>query len=171
MPNLRDILPVGSSVLREESEEITAFDGELHSLLDEMGSILYAEEGRAGLAAPQIGILKRVIVINGDQGYLELVNPTIIEKKGFISDYEGCLSLPGYYGEVTRFDFVKVEYFTREGKKTTIKARDFTSRCLQHEIDHLNGILYIDHIRKGRLFNDRNDKKSDLKELLKLSGK
>ena len=105
------------------------------------------EEG-AGLAAPQVGILRRAVVIDVTEGFFELVNPVIVEAKGEQTGYEGCLSVRGKRGVVTRPNYVKVEYFDRSGKKKKLVARGFFARAVCHELDHLDGILYIDRAEK-----------------------
>lgn len=139
----RYVVQIGDDVLRKKSEEVKKFDGELAALLDDMKETVRKEDG-AGLAAPQIGINKRVVVIDLDEGYFEMVNPKILSVKGEQRGTEGCLSVKGKYGVVTRPQKVKAEYRDRNGKKHTVTGTDLFARCMCHEFDHLDGILYVD---------------------------
>ena len=113
---IRNVVQVGDDVLRKKCFEVTVFDEKLATLLDDMKETVRKEEG-AGLAAPQVGILRRAVVIDVDEGFYELVNPVIVESKGEQTGWEGCLSVRGKRGVVTRPQTVKVEYFDRTGKK------------------------------------------------------
>lgn len=144
---IRNVVQVGDDVLRKKCFEVTAFDEKLATLLDDMKETVRKEEG-AGLAAPQVGILRRAVVIDVDEGFYELVNPVIVESKGEQTGWEGCLSVRGKRGVVTRPQTVKVEYFDRTGKKNKLTARGFFARAVCHELDHLDGILYIDRAEK-----------------------
>jgi peptide deformylase len=141
---LRQIRKRDDFVLRKKAEMVNRFTPGLLQLLDDMAETMSEAEG-AGLAAPQVGISKRVIVFqNSENGIIELINPEIISTKGNITDIEGCLSLPGIYGEVPRAEHVQVIGLNREGKEVRLEAQGFLARVLQHEIDHLEGILFID---------------------------
>ncbi len=144
---IRNVVQFGDDVLRKKCFEVTAFDEKLADLLDDMKETVRKEEG-AGLAAPQVGILRRAVVIDVTEGFFELVNPVIVEAKGEQTGYEGCLSVRGKRGVVTRPNYVKVEYFDRSGKKKKLVARGFFARAVCHELDHLDGILYIDRAEK-----------------------
>ena len=144
---IRNVVQVGDDVLRKKCFEVTAFDEKLAGLLDDMKETVRKEEG-AGLAAPQVGILRRAVVIDVTEGFFELVNPVIVEAKGEQTGYEGCLSVRGKRGVVTRPNYVNVEYFDRSGKKKKLVARGFFARAVCHELDHLDGILYIDRAEK-----------------------
>ena len=144
---IRNVVQVGDDVLRKKCFEVTVFDEKLATLLDDMKETVRKEEG-AGLAAPQVGILRRAVVIDVDEGFYELVNPVIVESKGEQTGWEGCLSVRGKRGVVTRPQTVKVEYFDRTGKKKNLTARGFFARAVCHELDHLDGILYIDRAEK-----------------------
>ena len=137
------VVQVGEPVLREKCEEVKVFNAELGKLLDDMRETVRAEQG-AGLAAPQIGINKRVVVIDVDEGFFELVNPVILTEKGEQVGPEGCLSVKGKQGTVARPDKVKIEYRDRTGRKHKLTAEGFFARAVCHETDHLDGILYID---------------------------
>ena len=140
---LRYVVQTGDPVLRKKCEQVNSFNKELGALLDDMKETVRAENG-AGLAAPQIGISKRVVVIDVGEGYFELVNPVIISTKGEQCGPEGCLSVKGKQGTVIRPDKVKAEYRDRNGKKHKLTAEGFFARAVCHELDHLDGILYTD---------------------------
>ncbi|MDE7453887.1 MAG: peptide deformylase [Clostridia bacterium] len=140
---LRYVVQTGDPVLRKKCEQVTAFNKELGTLLDDMKETVRAENG-AGLAAPQIGISKRVVVIDVAEGFFELVNPVIVSTKGEQTGAEGCLSVKGKQGTVTRPNKVKAEYRDRNGKKHKLTAEGFFARAVCHELDHLDGILYTD---------------------------
>lgn len=133
----------GDEVLREKAREVPKITPNIHKLLDNMRDTMYASKG-VGLAAPQIGISKRVIVVDVGEGLIELINPVIYEVSGEETDTEGCLSLPNLMGEVTRAANIKVKGLNREGKEVDLAAAGFLARAFQHEIDHLDGILFID---------------------------
>ncbi len=137
------VVQTGDPVLREKCTEVKTFNGELWRLLDDMKETVRAEEG-AGLAAPQIGIAKRVVVIDVEEGFFELVNPVIVAVKGEQTGAEGCLSVKGKQGTVTRPYKVRAEYRDRNGKKHKLTAEGFFARAVCHELDHLDGILYTD---------------------------
>lgn len=130
-------------ILRKKCREVTEFNSRLHQLLDDMAETMYNSRG-VGLAAPQVGVLRRVIIIDTDGILIELVNPVIIESSGKQTGAEGCLSFPNEYGTVTRPYKVKVKSYDRSGKEFTITGTELLARALCHEIDHLNGILYKD---------------------------
>ncbi len=138
-------------------------------LLNDLADTLYAEPGRAGLAAPQIGIPKRVAVVDTEDGVIELINPVIVERKGSQEGAEGCLSIPNVYGYVTRSTYIKVSSLNRNGEETVLEAEGFTAICMQHEIDHLDGILYIDHVKQGDLFEEKTDQSIDVFRLIRES--
>ena len=140
---LRYVVQTGDPVLRKKCEQVNSFNKELGALLDDMKETVRAENG-AGLAAPQIGISKRVVVIDVGEGYFELVNPVIVSVKGEQSGPEGCLSVKGKQGTVVRPNKVKAEYRDRYGKKHKLTAEGFFARAVCHELDHLDGILYTD---------------------------
>ncbi len=133
----------GDEVLREKAKEVKKITPNIIKLLDNMRDTMYAYKG-VGLAAPQVGVSKRVIVVDIGEGLIEFINPEIVESQGEVVDFEGCLSLPEIIGEVKRANMVKVKGLDRHGKEVEIKAEGYLARALQHEIDHLNGILFID---------------------------
>ena len=139
----RYVVQSGDPVLRNKCEEVKNFNKELFALLDDMKETVRAENG-AGLAAPQIGVSLRAVVIDVDEGYFELINPVIISTKGEQTGAEGCLAVKGKQGTVRRPDKVKAEYRDRRGKKHKLTAEGFFARAVCHELDHLDGVLYID---------------------------
>ena len=148
---IRNVVQVGDDVLRQKCFPVEEFDEKLWKLLDDMKETVKKEEG-AGLAAPQVGVLRRLAVVDVDEGYFELINPVIVSQKGEQSGWEGCLSVRGKSGIVSRPMKVMVVYQDRNGEKQTIKAKGFFARAICHELDHLDGVLYIDkatHIEKA----------------------
>lgn len=146
---IRNIVTLGDDVLRKICRTQLQFDERLHCVLDDMKETMYKAEG-VGLAAPQVGILRRYCIIDVGDGLLELINPVITEKSGEQTDYEGCLSLPGKSSEVTRPMKVTVRAQDRYGNNFTVTGEGLKARALCHEIDHLDGILYIDRANKGK---------------------
>ena len=142
---IRNIVKVGDDVLRKICRTQMTFDQKLWSLLDDMAETMYKAEG-VGLAAPQVGILRRVCVVDVGDGLIELINPVITEKSGSHKGNEGCLSVPDRFEEVTRPNKVTVKAQNRMGENIEIKAEGFLARAFCHEIDHLDGILYIDRV-------------------------
>lgn len=143
----RNVVQVGDDVLRKKCFEVTNFDARLAQLLDDMKDTVRREEG-AGLAAPQVGVLRRAVVVDVDEGFFEMVNPVIVASGGVQRGYEGCLSVRGRRGIVTRPLTVTVRYFDRNGKPHERKAEGFFARAVCHELDHLDGILYIDRAER-----------------------
>ena len=141
------IVEIGDPVLREKAQPVTKITPALLRLLDDMTETMYAYHG-VGLAAPQVGVSKRVIVVDAGKGLYQLINPEIITVSGSETDREGCLSIPGVWGEVTRAAAVTVRGLNRSGETVEIEAEGFFARALQHEIDHLDGILFIDRALK-----------------------
>ncbi|MDD5931824.1 MAG: peptide deformylase [Oscillospiraceae bacterium] len=144
---LRKIVEVGDSCLTKVCRPVTAFNSRLHALLDDMTETL-VEAGGAGLAAPQVGILRRVCVVLDEESeeYLELVNPEIVLQSGEQTGLEGCLSVPGKWGIVTRPYHVRVRAQDRYGDWFEAEADGLTARCFCHELEHLDGHLYTEHI-------------------------
>lgn len=137
------VVQTGDPVLREKCAEVKVFNKDLWTLLDDMKETVRAESG-AGLAAPQIGVALRAVVIDVDEGFFELVNPVIVSFKGEQTGPEGCLSVKGKQGTVTRPYKVKAEYRDRNGRKHKLTADGFFARAVCHELDHLDGKLYTD---------------------------
>ena len=142
MPTM-DIKKAGNKVLKEIAAPVGKIDRKIKQLLDNMAETMYAADG-VGLAAPQVGVSLRIVVIDIGEGLLELINPEIVSREGSETDTEGCLSVPGMYGEVERYASVTVEALNRSGKKFRVNGSGLLARALQHEIDHLNGILFIE---------------------------
>lgn len=142
---IRNIVKIGDPILLKKSRNIEKFDERLFVLLDDMAETMYKENG-AGLAAVQVGVLKRVFVADTGEGLLELVNPVIIDTEGVQEEQEGCLSLPGECGITSRPSIVKVKAQNRNGKWFIYKAEGLKARCFCHEIDHLDGILFTDRV-------------------------
>ena len=140
---IRNVVQVGDEVLCQKCFPVETFDEKLWSLLDDMKETVKKEEG-AGLAAPQVGVLRRVVVVDVDDGYYELVNPVMLQQKGEQTGWEGCLSVRGKSGVVSRPMKVKISYQDRNGEKHLLQAKGFFARAICHELDHLDGILYID---------------------------
>ncbi len=142
--SLRKIVTDDLSFLSKKSKPIVEFDDKLFVLLDDMIETLHSMKNAVGLAAVQIGVLKCVVVIDVGEGVIELINPKIVEKKGEQNEVEGCLSFPGVQKRVKRPSFVVVEAKNRKGEKITVKGEGLLARALCHEIDHLNGIVFLD---------------------------
>ena len=148
---IRNVVQEGDEVLRQKCFPVEEFDEKLWSLLNDMKDTVKKEQG-AGLAAPQVGVLRRLAVVDVEEGYFELINPVIVQQKGEQTGWEGCLSVRGKSGVVSRPMKVTVNYQDRNGEKQMIKAKGFFARAICHELDHLDGVLYIDkatHIEKA----------------------
>ncbi len=144
---IRKIVTVEDSVLRKTSRPVVKFDEKLWSLLDDMKDTLKKADG-VGLAAVQVGILRRIVIVDvGDGKPVELINPEIVEQSGEQEGQEGCLSLPGEWGIVSRPDFVKVRAQNRKGQWCMHKGEGLKARCFCHEIDHLDGIVFTDRAK------------------------
>lgn len=142
---LRNIVKEGDPTLRKISRSVLNFDEKLWTLLDDMAETMYNADG-CGLAAPQVGILRRVCIIDVGEGVLELVNPVVEAEEGVQEETEGCLSCPGEYGTTKRPMKVTVRAQDRNGNTFTVEGEGLKARALCHEIDHLNGILYKDKV-------------------------
>jgi len=165
----RTILPFGDPILRKQAKPVTEITPKILKILDDMVETLYAAEGRAGLAAPQIGILRRLIVMDCGDGLIELINPEILVIHGEQIGTEACLSFPGYSGIVKRARYVKIRSLNRAGESFILEGHDYLARCIQHEIDHLNGILFVDHIQDDELYHDQTRRKVNLLEVIRLT--
>lgn len=155
---IRNIRVDDDPILRKKSREVTEFNDRLFELLDDMKETMY-HSGGVGLAGPQVGVLKRVVVIDVSEDrneFIELINPEITYEEGAQTGIEGCLSIPGFNGVVTRPNTVKVKAQNRDGKWCLYKGEALKARCFCHEIDHLDGILYKDKLDEGE-FLQRND--------------
>lgn len=152
-------------ILREKSDNIKKYDRNLMEFIEKLKNIMYINKGCVGIAAPQVGFLKKIIIIDvskhkkaiENHGLLVMINPEIIDLEGNIINREGCLSVPDFTGNVSRTENIKVKYFDIEEKEKTIMTFGFEAVVIQHEIDHLEGILFIDRIRNSKrdLFDRR----------------
>lgn len=144
---IRTIRKYKDDILRKKSRKVEKIDSRIRTLLDDMAETMYAADG-VGIAGPQVGILRRVIVVDVGEGLLKLINPEIISYSGEQEDVEGCLSIPNVHGEVTRPENVIVRALNEKGERVEISAKGLQARALCHEIDHLDGVLFIDKATK-----------------------
>ena len=142
---IREIRKEGDDILAKKCKEVTAFDKKLHILLDDMYDTMTKSDG-VGLAAPQVGILKRAVVINVGDGKIELINPSIVEESGSQTGQEGCLSVPGVFGIVERPNKVTVRAQDRNGKWFKLTGEELLARAICHEIEHLDGRLFRERV-------------------------
>ena len=140
---LRNIVKLGDDVLRKKCRAVTMIDSKTHQLLDDMAQTMHEANG-VGLAAPQVGLLKRIVVIDVGDGVIELINPEIIATSGEQTDDEGCLSVPDKFLPVSRPNVVKVRALDRYGKSFTMEGEGLLARAFCHEIDHLDGKMFLD---------------------------
>ena len=145
---LRNIRIDGDDILRKKCRPITEMTPKIQELIDDMLETMYEAEG-VGLAAPQVGILKRLVVIDVGEGPIVLINPEIVEKSGEQTGMEGCLSLPGKAGEVTRPNHVVCKALNEDMEEITVEGEELLARAICHELDHLDGILYKDLAKNG----------------------
>ncbi|HCH28748.1 MAG TPA: peptide deformylase [Ruminococcaceae bacterium] len=143
----RNIVKIGDDILRKVCRTQLTFDEKLHQILDDMAETMYAADG-VGLAAPQVGILRRYCIVDIGDGLVELINPVITEQSGTQTDDEGCLSIPNQSAPVTRPMKVTVRAQDRNGNNIVVSAEGLKARAFCHEIDHLDGVLYIDKVQK-----------------------
>jgi peptide deformylase len=143
---IRKIRTFDDEILRKKSKPVESVDDKVRELLDDMAETMYATKIGGGLAACQVGILKRLVVIDVGNGLMKLVNPEIIAQRGTQQVIEGCLSFPGVWGKLIRPSRVTVRALNEEGKVITIKGTGMLAKCLCHEIDHLDGTLFIDKV-------------------------
>lgn len=142
---LRTIKLDGDPVLRKRSKEVDKINDRIQILLDDMVDTMIDANG-VGLAAPQVGVLRRAIVVDVGEGPIKMLNPEILEEEGAVVNIEGCLSVPNLSGTVERPEQIKVKYMDEQGEEKTLGARELLARAICHEIDHLDGILYIDKV-------------------------
>ncbi|MTK13662.1 MAG: peptide deformylase [Clostridiaceae bacterium] len=145
---LRNIRKYGDEILRKKSRKVEVINDRILTLIKDMEETMYEAQG-VGLAAPQVGILKRVIVVDVGEGLIKLINPEIISREGSQLDVEGCLSVPGEQGEVERPNRVTVKALNEKGQEITVEGEGLLARALCHEIDHLDGILFVDKTIDG----------------------
>ena len=152
----RKVLRDGDETLRKISKPVVDFDSNLWTLLDDMDQTMQKSEG-AGLAAVQVGVLRRAVIVEIEpKEYLEIINPQIIKTKGKVADTEGCLSVPGFFCDVERPQYVKIKAQDRQGREYEFEAIDYIARCICHEIDHLDGILFVDHTEEGQKYKKQH---------------
>ena len=154
---IRQIRKDGDEVLRKKCKEVDVINSRILVLLKDMADTMHMAEG-VGLAAPQVGILKRVVVIDVGEGVLELINPVIISESGEQTDFEGCLSIPDVLGEVKRPEIVVAQALNAKGEKITVEGTGLLAVALCHEIDHLDGILFKDKVIR---FIDKSELEKD----------
>ena len=142
---LRTIRVEGDPVLGKICREVTEMTPKIHTLIDDMLETMYEANG-VGLAAPQVGILKRIVVIDVGEGPIIMINPKIIETSGEQTGDEGCLSIPGKAGQVTRPDYVKARFLGEDMEEYEIEGEELLARCICHELDHLDGHLYVEKV-------------------------
>jgi peptide deformylase len=160
---IRAIVTAEEPILRERARKVTQFDASLHRLLDDMLETMRDAPG-IGLAANQIGVPLQIAVIELEEKVTELINPQLVRSSGEIIDWEGCLSIPGFVAEVKRHARITVKAKNRHGREFRVKAEDLFARALQHEIDHLNGILYIDYLESLEELVRVSDRPSEVVE-------
>ena len=166
---IEPIIHFGNPKLRVNCQKIKIFHKGLHDKINIIANTLKKHGSGAALAAPQISILKQITVIDYLGVYYEVINPEIIDASGEIIDYEGCLSLPDFAGKVKRYQKIKVKFQDRFGNSKIVEVENEMARCFQHEIDHLNGILYIDRMSDEYVFNHETNEKMSVKYLLDLT--
>ncbi len=153
---IRKIRKIGDSILTKQTKEISEMTPRLETLIDDMLETMYDADG-VGLAAPQVGVLKQLVVIDVSEGAdqpIVLINPEIIETPGAPTGYEGCLSVPGKAGKVTRPNYVKVKALDRNMQPVELEGTELLARAMCHEIDHLLGVLYVEKV-EGELHDNR----------------
>ena len=140
---IRNVRIEGDEILRKKTREVTVIDDKIKQLLNDMADTMYKNEG-VGLAAPQVGMLKKIVIVDIGEGLIEFINPVILKAKGKKVYKEGCLSVPHVYGQVTRPLKIKVKALDRNGNEFVLEAEEFMAQAICHELDHLEGILFID---------------------------
>ncbi|WP_274648725.1 peptide deformylase [Paenibacillus humicola] len=167
---VKTILPFGDPILRKKAKPVEDITPRMIKLLDDMAETLHAAEGRAGLAAPQVGFLRRIVVMDCGDGLIELINPEIIAADGEQEGAEACLSYPGFAGIVKRAQRVTVRSLNRRGETFELTGDGFLARCIQHETDHLNGVLFIDRVQGDSLYHEETKRRIPLLEVKRLAG-
>ena len=150
---IRNIRTLGDDILRAKAKEITEMTPRIEELIDDMFDTMYEANG-VGLAAPQVGIRKRLVVIDCGDDPIVLINPVVLETRGRQTGLEGCLSVPGKTGEVTRPNYAKVKALNENMEEIIVEGEELLARCLLHEIDHLDGIMYVDKVEGELLSTD-----------------
>ncbi|KXO17041.1 peptide deformylase [Peptoniphilus sp. GNH] len=141
---IRNIRQVPDPILRKESRPVEVIDDRIKELIEDMMDTMYADKG-VGLAAVQVGVRKRILVIDDREGNVyKMINPQIVFHEGSETGLEACLSVPGFQGEVERYKKLRMKFLDENGKEQEVEAEDFLARIMQHELDHLNGVVYTD---------------------------
>lgn len=149
---IRNVVTLGNETLRKKSKPVTEFNEQLWEILDDMKATMIEKRGM-GISAVQVGILRRAVIVEIDsKKYLEIINPVILKKKGKVTDSEGCLSVPGFFCDIERPKYVKISAQDRNGKPFEFEAEDYVARCICHELDHLDGILFVDLSDEGKRY-------------------
>lgn len=161
--SIRRILTAEAPILREKTKRVTQFDASLHRLLDDMADTMRDAPG-IGLAANQIGVPLQVAIIELEDRLTELINPQVVKASGEELDWEGCLSVPGFVAEVSRSAKITVKARNRHGREFRVKGSELLARALQHEIDHLNGVLYIDSLASLEQLVRVSDRPAEVEE-------
>ncbi len=162
---LRNIRVDEDPVLRKKAKKVDRFNSKLHGLLDDMAETMYSAPG-VGLAAPQVGILKRVVIFDIDEYLYEMINPVITKKEGEQIEIEGCLSVPGKYGRVQRPESIVVEYQDRNGENQTLEAEGLKAVVVCHETDHLDGRLFTDIVIEYLSLEELEESGEEVDEIL-----
>lgn len=152
---IRNVRILGDEVLGKKSREVKEMTPRLRQLIDDMFETMYEYDG-VGLAAPQVGILRRIVVIDADDNPIVMVNPRILEQDGSQTGNEGCLSVPGKAGNVTRPNYIRAEAYDENMEYYEIEATELLARAICHEVDHLDGIMYVEKV-EGELFDVENE--------------
>jgi len=159
---IRNVREMGDEILRKKCREVTEVTPKILELIEDMYETMYETQG-VGLAAPQVGILKRIVVIDTDGTPYTMINPRILETAGSQTGGEGCLSVPGKAGQVTRPHYVRAEAWNEKLERYEIEATELLARAICHELDHLDGILYVDHV-EGELYDVETDDDEEYEE-------
>ena len=150
---IRQVRTIGDEILTKVCKPVTEMNERTATLIEDMFETMYATNG-VGLAAPQVGIRKRIVVMDVDDGnQYVLINPEILEMSGSQTGQEGCLSVPGKRGEVTRANYVKVKALNENMEEFILEGEELHARCIQHECDHLDGHLYVEKVEEGQLYD------------------
>lgn len=147
--SLRNIRVLGDDILRKKARKVEVIDDRIITLLDDMLETMRSRDG-VGLAAPQVGVLRRVVIVDVGEGLFEFINPEIIEQSGANTMVEGCLSVPDRIGDVTRPTKVVVRAYNRDGEEFELTAYDYFAKAICHEIDHLDGVVFVDKAQNLR---------------------
>ncbi len=162
---LREIRIDEDPILRKTSRPVTEINDRIKILLEDMEDTMVEANG-IGLAAPQIGVLRRVVIIDVGEGIMKIINPEILEVRGEVIEIEGCLSLPGISGTVNRPEWVKLKYMNELGEEVIVEGTELLARAICHEVDHLDGVLYTDKVIEYSTDDDYEDEDEEDEEIL-----